>query len=149
MTDAGLQKVPDLPDFATRMTVALKCDGTENLQIYMGTTDERIEELKKTGRHKNPWGFLSYAPPGEDGSWTHDGVLWIAPPGSMGNGVPDWTKENHFFGIVLRELGWGFGNTPVPKRSWATISRTCLMVPSKRNPAKRPSFSLKSIREGC
>ncbi len=110
--NSGLQHDSHYPDFAKDIQVSSKCDGSENLKIYLGTSDRAVDELRS--RYPNPWGFLSCNPPASDGSWSKGGVLWITSSHTMGNNVPNWKIKNHFYAIALRELGWAFGNGPTP-----------------------------------
>lgn len=106
-----------------------KCQGNEDLRIYLGVNDRRVREARKF--LPEPWGLFHCDYPRKDGRG-NQGILWIAPPGSVANGsAPDWTLPGKLRGVLVHLVGKIYGVGVVP----GTIMRedlTELLDPANR-----------------
>jgi hypothetical protein len=108
----GLQNKPGLEPFATQIEIQSKCDGTEDLRVFLGVTNNP-EVNQARSLYNEPWGLEKCTHSKNDPSWGKS-ILWIAPPHSIDKANPDWKAKNRLLGIMLRDVGRIFGNGVVP-----------------------------------
>lgn len=109
----SLQAIGGSP-FATQVQRISRCDGTEDLRLYFGTSDKTVERQKR--RHNNPTAFTALTSFDYSQRWGK-GLIWLAMPGSVASIVvennvvtfPNWQNREQIQAILRHEIGHVLG----------------------------------------
>jgi hypothetical protein len=98
-------------DLTTSLKFLAKCDGNEDLKLYMGVSNQQVEAEKK--RYHNPTAFVARTSFHKKMKWAK-GFVWIASHKSLDTGFgtgffPDWQRPNNLQAILLHEIGHIYG----------------------------------------
>ncbi len=97
-------------EFSLKMEVLEECNSDEDLRVYFGLEDEIVKAAK--ARFREPFGFALTVGKAESRYW-RKGIIWIAPPGPVGNRQAIWTYRR-LVGELLHEIGHTLGSGHVP-----------------------------------
>jgi hypothetical protein len=91
------------------LSIMVSCDGSEDLKIYFGGTNEEIEKAK--AKYSNPTGLAQRTQYDLNTAWGK-GFIWIAPP-AVSNYTdklfPNWSVPDNLGAILLHEFGHVLG----------------------------------------
>ncbi len=83
-----------------------RCDGSQDLTIYLGESDANVERARV--RWERPIAFFArLGPRPENGR--EKALIWVQAQGGHSLGFPNWKRSGHFRTTVLHEIGHALG----------------------------------------
>lgn len=98
---------------ASKLSFKERCDGSEDLKFYFGTSAPEVEQYK--AKLSNPLAFAQKTQAMVTDFWSK-GFVWFAESATYPNDagtaptVIDWSAPNELEGMLIHEIGHIFGN---------------------------------------